>query len=96
VIFFTMTALPDRDAQTSLVLKALLPSKRRRIASATDVASMMAPSTMASGGTGSAANAVTLYPLPDGFTSTALTALDPMSSPMTVFTFPKSAMSPLV
>ena len=60
-----MTALPESDAATSLVLNALF-SNRRRMASATAVPSMMAPSTMLSGGTGSMANAVTLNPLPDG------------------------------
>ena len=55
------------------------------MASATAPASMMAPSTMESGGTGSLPNAATRYPLPAGFSSTALTALDPMSSPTTVF-----------
>ena len=59
-----MTALPDSEAATSLVLNALF-SKSRRIASATAPPSMMAPSTMLSGGTGSHANAVTLKPLPD-------------------------------
>ena len=86
LIFLTMTALPDSEAATSLVLNALF-SNRRRMASATAVPSMMAPSTMLSGGTGSTANAVTLKPLPDGFSSTALTALEPMSRPTTAFDF---------
>ena len=47
-----MTALPDSEAATSLVLNALF-SNRRRMASATAPPSMMAPSTMLSGGTGS-------------------------------------------
>ena len=59
VIFLTMTALPDSDAATSLVLMCR-PSNRRRMASATAAPSMMAPSTMLSGGTGSLPNAVTL------------------------------------
>ncbi len=46
-----MTALPDSDAATSLVLNALF-SNRRRIASATAAPSMIAPSTMLSGGIG--------------------------------------------
>jgi hypothetical protein len=58
VIFFTMTALPDKEAATPLDLNALF-SKTRRIASATAAASMMAPSTMLSGGTGSLPKAVT-------------------------------------
>src|SRR5262245_42949096 len=93
VIFLTMTALPESDAHTSFDLKAFFPSNTRRMASATETASMIAPSTIASGGTGSAPNAVTLYPLPAGFTSTALTALDPMSSPTIVLAFAKSAIS---
>ncbi len=72
-----------------MVLKALF-SNNRRIASATAVASMIAPSTMLSGGTGSAASADTLYPFPDGLSSTALTALDPMSSPTTAFCLPNT------
>src|SRR5262245_66635975 len=47
---------------------------------------MMAPSTMASGGTGAVAKAVTLCPLPDGLSSTALTVLEPMSRPTTGLT----------
>ena len=57
-----MTALPESDATTSLVLKRL-ESKTRRMASATAPASMMAPSTMVSGGTGSLANADDAIPL---------------------------------
>src|SRR5688572_3338115 len=83
VIFLTITALPESEAQTSFALNALLCSKTRRIASATAPASMMAPSTIESGGTGSLPNAATRNPFPDGFSSTALTALDPMSSPTT-------------
>ena len=52
LIFLTMTALPEREAATSFDLKAWF-SNRRRMASATAVPSMMAPSTMLSGGTGS-------------------------------------------
>src|SRR5262249_23197151 len=88
LIFFTITALPESEAATSLDLKALF-SNRRLIESATAVPSMMAPSTMLSGGIGSIANAMPLNPLPAGFSSTALTALDPMSSPTTDFDFPK-------
>src|SRR5688572_29225387 len=42
---------------------------------------MMAPSTMLSGGTDSTSIAETRYPLPAGFSSIALTELEPMSSP---------------
>src|SRR5205807_5734501 len=82
LIFLTMTALPESEAATSFDLNALL-SNRRRIASATAVPSMIAPSTMLSGGMGSMPNAATLKPLPTAFNSTAFTALDPMSSPTT-------------
>src|SRR5436190_15981091 len=84
LIFLTMTALPESDAATSFVLNALFEN-RRLMASATALLSMMAPSTMLSGGTGSEPKATTLYPLPAGLISTALTALDPMSSPTTGF-----------
>src|SRR3954471_23735456 len=87
LIFLTITALPDSDAATSFVLKALF-SNRRRIASATAAPSMIAPSTMLSGGTGSAPNADTRNaPLPAGLSSTALTALEPMSRPTTALDF---------
>src|SRR4029450_6169447 len=81
VIFLTITALPDSDAQTSFDLKALFPSNTRLIASATEPASMIAPSTIASGGTGSAPNAVTLYPLPAGLRSTHLDPPHPLAQP---------------
>src|SRR5262245_23371508 len=88
LIFLTMTALPESDAATSFDLKALF-SKSRLIESATAVPSMIAPSTMLSGGIGSMAKATTLKLLPTGLSSTALTALDPMSRPTTAFDFPK-------
>src|SRR5438132_10150950 len=83
-----MTALPESDAATSLLLNALL-SKTRRIASATAAPSMIAPSTMLSGGIASLAKAATLNDLPFAFSSTALTALDPMSRPTTALDLPK-------
>src|SRR5688572_6650067 len=81
-IFLTITALPESDAATSLVLKAF-DSKTRRIDSATAAPSIMAPSTMLSGGIGSVPKAATRKPFPTAFSSTALTALEPMSSPTT-------------
>ena len=84
VIFFTMTALPDSEAATSRVLMPAA-SNTRLMASATTPASMIAPSTIASRGSGSLAKAATRYALPDGFSSMALTALDPMSRPTTAF-----------
>src|SRR5205814_1285691 len=83
-----MTALPESEAATSLLLNALF-SNSRRMASATAEPSMIAPSTMLSGGTGWLANATTLNPLPTAFNSTALTALDPMSRPITDFDLPR-------
>ena len=59
VIFLTITALPESEAATSLVLMPR-PSNSRRMASATAPPSMMAPSTMLSGGTGSLPKAETL------------------------------------
>ena len=50
-----MTALPEREAATSLLLNALLV-KMRRTAADTAAESMIAPSTMLSGGTGSTRN----------------------------------------
>ncbi len=54
-----MTALPESDAATSFVVTFRLLNSRR-MASTTAVASMMAPSTMLSGGTASLPNAETL------------------------------------
>src|SRR3954465_14272636 len=93
LIFLTITALPESDAATSLHLKALFWN-RRRIASATAVPSMIAPSTMLSGGAGSLAKAATLYDFPAAFSSTALTALDPMSSPTTALGLPRPSTAP--
>src|SRR5215203_2803414 len=89
VIFLTMTALPASEAATSFV-RMFFDSKRRRIASATAAPSMMAPSTMLSGGTGSMPNAVTLNDLPEPLSSTALTALEPMSKPTTARDLPNT------
>src|SRR5215218_3336529 len=91
VIFLTMTALPESDAATSFVW-ILRPSNSRRIASATAAPSMMAPSTMLSGGTDSEPKAVTLNVFPVGFSSTALTALDPMSRPTRDFALPNTGV----
>src|SRR5262249_48957845 len=88
LIFLTITALPESDAATSLVLNWLF-SNTRRMASATAEPSMIAPSTMLSGGTGSMPKATTFQALPDGLSSTALTALDPMSRPTTAFELPR-------
>ncbi len=60
-IFLTMTALPESEAATSFVLMlALRPSNSRRIAAATAAPSMIAPSTMLSGGSASVPKPVTL------------------------------------
>ncbi len=53
-----MTALPESDAATSFALEGLV-LEQARIASATAAPSMIAPSTMLSGGTGSLATAIT-------------------------------------
>src|SRR6187402_2526474 len=84
VIFLTITELPESDATTSFALIFLL-AKRRRTASATAPPSMMAPSTMLSGGTDSTPMADTRNPFPAGFNSMALTELDPMSRPTRLF-----------
>src|SRR5687767_7257332 len=84
VIFLTITELPDSEATTSFALKRLLLNKRLT-ASATAPPSMMAPSTMLSGGTDSTPIAETRYPLPAGFSSIAFTELDPMSRPTRLF-----------
>ena len=60
-----MTALPDSDATTSFALN-FGDCRTRRTASVTAPASMIAPSTMLSGGSGSTPIAATLKPRPDG------------------------------
>jgi len=54
----TITALPDSEAATSRV-RIACRSKSRRMASATAAPSMIAPSTMLSGGSGSVPYAAT-------------------------------------
>ena len=58
LIFLTMTALPEREAATSFVLNPFWANSFL-MASATAPPSMIAPSTMLSGGTGSDAMAAT-------------------------------------
>ena len=84
-----MTALPESEAATSLVLNALLLEQ--------------APDGVGDGAAvddGAVDDAVgrhrldgerrrRLKPLPAGFSSTALTALEPMSRPTTGFVFPR-------
>ena len=67
------------------------------MASKTAVPSMMAPSTMLSGGTGSTAKATTLaFPvLTPQLDPPSQRASEPMSKPMTAFDLPKSNMGGL-
>src|SRR5438093_4859270 len=93
LIFLTITALPDTLVATSFVL-IFWAVKRRWMASMTAPESMIAPSTMASGGSGSRPRFTSWYSfpvLPPGFSSTALIADDPMSTPTSPFFLPKSA-----
>src|SRR5881409_1505930 len=93
LIFLTMTALPETLVATSFVL-IFWAVKRRWMASMTAPESMMAPSTMASGGRGSRPRFTSWYSLPafpPGFSSTALMADDPISTPTSPFFLPKSA-----
>ena len=90
LIFLTITALPETPVQTSGVL-IFCAAKSRWIASMTAPESMMAPSTMASGGSGSMPMFVSWYsapPLPPALSSTALMAEDPMSRPTRPFFLP--------
>ena len=93
LIFLTMTALPDSDATTSFALN-FGDWSTRRTASVTAPASMIAPSTMLSGGSGSTPIATTLKPRPEGLSSIALTALEPMSRPTTGLLRLKSTTPP--
>src|SRR2546428_8364834 len=93
LIFLTITALPDTLGATSFVLFCWAVN-RRWMASMTAPESMMAPSTMASGGRGSRPRFTSWYSfpaLPPGFSSTALMADDPMSTPTSPFFLPNSA-----
>ena len=91
LIFLTMTALPETPVATSPVL-ILLSWNRRWIESITAPESMIAPSTIASGGSGSIPMFRSWYsspPLPPTLSSTALTAEEPMSTPTSPFFLPK-------
>src|SRR6185295_15286097 len=93
LIFLTMTALPETLVATSFVL-IFWAVKRRWISSMTAPESMMAPSTIASGGSGSSPRLVSWYslpPLPPGLSSTTLIAEDPMSTPTSPLLLPNSA-----
>src|SRR5512142_1904409 len=64
------------------------------MASMTEPESMMAPSTIASGGSGSRPTLTSWYsepPLPPALGSTAVMADDPPSTPTSPFVFPNSA-----
>src|SRR6185503_18628314 len=94
-IFLTMTALPETLVATSLVL-IFWEVKSRWIASMTAPESMIAPSTIASGGSASIpmlTSWCSAPPLPPDLSSTALTAEDPMSSPTSPFFFPNRPKS---
>ena len=93
-IFLTMTELPLMAVATSCVLMRYSENSRW-IASMTDVESIIWPSTMASWGRYSSPIVVScqVSPFP-GFISTALTELDPMSSPTRFFFLPKRPMGP--
>ena len=93
LIFLTMTALPETLVATSEVLTFCAP-KTRWMASITAPESMIAPSTMASGGRGSTPMLTSWYsapPLPPCFSSTTLMAEEPMSTPTSPFFFPNRA-----
>src|SRR3990172_8502197 len=95
VIFFTITALPETEVATSAVL-IFWVVKSLWMASITAPESMMAPSTMASGGRASMPRFRSWYsapPLPPAFSSTALIAEDPMSTPTSPFFLPNRATS---
>ena len=89
LIFLTITALPDSEAATS---RFFVPARAnaRRIASVALAASMIAPSTMLSGAMSSRAKATTRNDLPAAFSSTTLTALEPISSPTMLLFLPNT------
>ena len=85
-----MTALPETPVATSAVL-ILLSWNSRWIESITAPASMIAPSTIASGGSDSIPMFRSWYsspPLPPTLISTALMAEEPMSTPTIPFFLP--------
>ena len=88
-IFLTIAAWPDSDTATSFVL-TLRRMWSRRIASLTTRASTMEPPTKLSWGNGSTPAATKLYESPDRRSSTAFTALEPISSPTRLLFFRRS------
>ncbi len=89
-IFLTITAFPETPVATSGVL-ILFSWNRRWIASMTAPASMIAPSTIASGGSDSTPmfrSWNSSPPLPPTLSSTAFTAEEPMSTPTMPFFLP--------
>src|SRR5262245_49256535 len=91
LIFLTMTALPDTPVAHSAVLMRL-SWNRRWIESITAPASMIAPSTIASGGSDSIPmfrSWNSSFPFPPTLISTAFTADEPMSTPTRLFFLPK-------
>ena len=87
VILFTITECPETEVATFRVL-ILFSVKILSMAAETERASMIAPSTTVSCPRSSTPKFTSSYESPRFFSSTALTALDPMSSPTKPFAFP--------
>src|SRR5262245_38484128 len=88
---FTITEWPETPVATPLALN--FPTiMRRLIESATPGASIIAPSTTASGPRDSEAKPVTWKPFLDFESSNSFTELEPMSNPTTGFVFFKSCI----
>ena len=89
VILLTMTELPDRGTPHFLGAELLvLKQAPHRVGDGAAVDDGAIDNAVR--GMGSTPMAVTLYPLPDGFSSMAFTALDPMSSPIKLLVWRKN------
>ena len=89
--FFTMTEWPDTDVATSRVL-ILFSAKILAMELETALVSTIAPSTTISGSRFSMLSLLTTSPLPARFSSTALTELEPMSTPTNCLPLPKPSI----
>src|SRR6185295_8287857 len=93
-IFLMMTECPESEVPKSL-LRTFREAMILLTASTTREASMIAPSTIASGERGSMPVLTSLYPPPlASLSSTSLTAEEPMSRPTRLFDFLNSTIRP--
>src|SRR4030095_11287123 len=94
LIFFTITEWPETEVPKSW-LRTFRAETRRLTMSTTSEASMMAPSTIASGERVSSPDLTRRYPPPlASFSSTSVRAEEPMSRPTRFLDFRNSTLTP--